>query len=156
MRAMRFVVGCAVAVGMATIPLGTAVADRLPGSDHGGFPESTTLLGANQVPPVTTPGSGTAEITINLGHDELCYHVTVSGLTTPVLASHIHHGTAGTNGPVVIPFPNAAGSNNFAGCVTVDDTLLNQVRSDPSDFYVNVHTTKNPGGEVRGQLGAGT
>jgi hypothetical protein len=153
---MRFAVGCAVAVGIATMPVGIAVADRLPGSEHGGFPESTTLLGANQVPAVATTGTGTAEITINLGHDELCYHVTVSGLSGPVIASHIHHGAAGTNGPVVIPFPNAPGSTNFKGCVTVDDTLLNEVRSDPGDFYVNVHTGLHPGGEVRGQLVAGS
>jgi hypothetical protein len=153
---MRFAAGCAIAVGMSTIPMGTAVAQRLPGSDHGGFLESTTLLGANQVPPVSTPGSGTAEITINLGHDELCYHVTVSGLSSTVIASHIHQGPAGTNGSIVIPFPNAPGSNNFEGCVTVSDTLLNEVRSAPSEFYVNVHTTNHLGGEVRGQLVAGS
>jgi hypothetical protein len=145
-----FLGGVAV-IGLALVPVGTAVADRLPGSDHGGMPESAALLAANQVPPVDTAGSGTAQITINPGHDELCFHVTVTNLSSPVIASHIHQGAAGTNGPIVIPFPGASG-NEFAGCVTVADTLLNQVRSDPSGFYVNVHTTAHPGGEVRGQL----
>jgi hypothetical protein len=116
------------------------------------MPESAVLLAANQVPPVHTAGSGTAQITINPGHDELCFHVTVTNLSGPVLASHIHEGAAGTNGPIVIPFPGATGKTDFAGCVTVADKLLNQVRSDPSGFYVNVHTPAHLGGEVRGQL----
>src|SRR5712691_4667698 len=134
MRAIRFAVGCAAAVGMALVPLGTAVADRLPGSDHGGLPESATLLGANQVPPVSSPGSGAAQITLNFGHDELCYHVTVTNLSSPVIAAHIHQGLAGTNGPIVIPFA-APTTGESEGCVTVADLLLNELRSDPSGFY---------------------
>jgi hypothetical protein len=144
--------GGAAVVGLTLVPVGTAAADRLAGSDHGGMPESAALLAANQVPPVHTAGSGTAQITINPGHDELCFHVTVTNLSGPVLASHIHQGAAGTNGPIVIPFPGASGKNDFSGCVTVADKLLNQVRSNPAGFYVNVHTPAHPAGEVRGQL----
>jgi hypothetical protein len=126
----------------------------LPGSDHGGLPESATLLGGNQVPPVATAGSGTAHITINSGHDELCFLVSVSGLTGPAIAAHIHHGPAGTNGPVVVPFvpPFAFTNGTTKGCVAVADPLLKQILSDPGGFYVNVHTALHPGGEVRGQL----
>jgi hypothetical protein len=99
MRGRRFALGCAVAISVVALPVGTAVGDRLPGSDHGGLPASATLLGANQVPPVATAGSGTAQITINPGHDELCFQVTVSNLTGRALAAHIHRGPAGTNGP---------------------------------------------------------
>ena len=158
MRGLRFVLGCAVAVVVA-LPVGTAVADRLPGSDHGGLPESATLLGANQVPPVATAGSGTAQITINPGHDEICFTVTVSDLTGPALAAHIHRGPAGTNGPIVVPFvpPFAFSATGTAqGCVSVADSLLNNIRSDPGGFYVNVHTAQHLGGEVRGQLTTGS
>jgi hypothetical protein len=158
MRGLRFVLGCAVAVVVA-LPVGTAVADRLPGSDHGGLPESATLLGANQVPPVATAGSGTAQITINPGHDEICFTVTVSHLTGPALAAHIHRGSAGTNGPIVVPFvpPFAFSATGTAqGCVSVADSLLNDIRSDPGGFYVNVHTAQHLGGEVRGQLTMGS
>src|SRR5262245_12799476 len=104
MRNLRVALGCLVAAGIVLVPFGSAVADRLPGSDHGGLPESATLLGANQVPPVTTAGSGTAQVTINPGHDELCFQVTVSNLSGPPLAAHIHQGPAGTNGNIVVPF----------------------------------------------------
>jgi hypothetical protein len=154
MNLRRIVVAC---VAMATMPVlsaGGAAADRLPGSELGGLPESTTLLGANQVPPVASPGSGTARITLNPGHDELCYQVTVANLSSPVIAAHIHEGPAGTNAPIVIPFV-APTTGSSEGCVTISDTLMNGLREDPAGFYVNVHTTAHPGGEVRGQLGRG-
>jgi hypothetical protein len=145
------------------VPFGNAVADRLPGSDHGGLPESATLLGANQVPPVTTAGSGTAQVTINPGHDELCFQITVSNLSGPPLAAHIHQGPAGTNGNIVVPFvpdpftfsPTGSPNATAQGCVPVKDSLLNEIRSDPAGFYVNVHTAMHLGGEVRGQLTMG-
>ena len=159
MRGLRFVLGCAVAISVVALPIGNAFGDRLPGSDHGGLPESATLLGANQVPPVATAGSGTAHITINSGHDELCFQVTVSNLSGPPLFAHIHRGPAGTNGPIVVPFvpPFAFSANGTAqGCVSVADSLLNDIRFDPGGFYVNVHTQLHPGGEVRGQLTMGS
>jgi Cu/Zn superoxide dismutase len=163
MRNLRVILGCLVATGIVVGPFGTAFADRLPGSDHGGLPESATLLGANQVPAVTTAGSGTGQVTINPGHDELCFHITVSNLTGPPLAAHIHKGSAGTNGGIVVPFvpavttfsPPDSVSATAQGCVTVADPLLNEIRSDPAGFYINVHTALHPGGEVRGQLTMG-
>jgi hypothetical protein len=158
MRNLRFALGCLVATGIVVVPFGNAFADRLPGSDHGGLAESATLLGANQAPAVATSGSGTARVTINPGHDELCFQVTVSDLTSPAIAAHIHQGPAGTNGPIVVPFvpPFAFSTNGTSqGCVSVADSLLNKIRSDPGGFYVNVHTTMHPGGEVRGQLTMG-
>ena len=159
MRNLRFVLGCLVLVGIVGAPIGNAFADRLPGSDHGGLAESATLLGANQVPAVPTSGSGTAEVTINPGHDELCFQVTVSNLSGPPLFAHIHRGPAGTNGPIVVPFvpPFAFSATGTAqGCVSVADSLLNDIRSDPGGFYVNVHTAQHLAGEVRGQLTMGS
>ena len=159
MRGLRFALGCAVATTVAAVLVGPAVADRLPGSDQGGLPQSATLVGANQVPPVATAGSGTAHITINSGHDELCFQVTVSNLSGPPLFAHLHRGPAGTNGPIVVPFvpPFAFSATGTAqGCVSVADSLLNDIRSDPGGFYVNVHTAQHLGGEVRGQLTTGS
>jgi hypothetical protein len=75
-------------------------------------------------------------------------------LSSPAIAAHIHQGPAGTNGPIVVPFVPPFGFSNGTsnGCVSVADSLLNEIRSDPGGFYVNVHTTMHPGGEVRGQL----
>ena len=145
-------------VSLALAPLGAA-AERLPGSDHGGAPFQVAL--ASSVSGGT--GSVMAALTINPGQQEVCWNITVSGLSSPVIASHIHRGAAGTNGPVVVPFFNLStpsSANSFSGCAdhnainisTSERELLDAIIADPSGYYVNVHTTHHPGGEVRGQL----
>jgi hypothetical protein len=82
-------------------------------------------------------------------------------------ASHIHAGAVGAGGPVVINFTVPAGgiSNDYAlsgtfGCSDVTVRAPQGINS-CEDFeqalllnntYVNVHSTVNPGGEIRGQL----
>ncbi len=44
-------------------------------------------------------------------------------------------------------------TNGFSStCVAVSADLANALRTNPANYYVNVHTTRFPGGEVRGQL----
>ena len=82
-------------------------------------------------------------------------------------ASHIHAGAAGVGGPVIVNFTVPAGgiSNDYAlsgtfGCSDVTVRAAQGINS-CEDFeqallldntYVNVHSTANPGGEIRGQL----
>jgi len=82
-------------------------------------------------------------------------------------ASHIHVGAAGVNGPIVVNFTVPAGgiSNDYAlsgtfGCTDVVVRAPQGINS-CEDFeqaimlgntYVNVHSTVNGGGEIRGQL----
>lgn len=96
--------------------------------------------------PATT-GSGTATVTIRLGKNELCFTLTVSGLTN-VTAAHIHRGSSGA---IVVPL-TAPTSGTSSGCVTVEKALLQEILGSPGAFYVNVHTTAFPGGQVRGDL----
>ena len=154
----RWFVVALLTIGALLVPAG-ASAERLSGSDHGGAPFTVTLA-----PSVSdSSGSGSVMLTINPGQEEVCWDMQVSGLTTPVIASHIHRGNAGTNGPVVVPFfqfatPSTATS--FSGCAshnainitTSERALLDAIIANPSGYYVNVHTTKHGPGEVRGQL----
>ncbi len=133
-----------------TLP-GLAAADRLEGSDHGGRPLSTTLLGASEVPgPGDPDGSGFATITVNPGQEEICYELTVTGIA-PARAAHIHIAPAGQAGPVVVPLaPPTDGSSS--GCATVDRELAKAIMKNPSAYYVNVHNAEYPAGALRGQL----
>ncbi len=129
------------------------------------------LTGDQQVPPVSTSAFGFAEVQLGNDRNTLEFEVVVCNIAN-VFASHIHVGTAGTNGPVVIPFfgspspgfSSTDGCNTLAeGTRTSADLILRPLAGINSwnDFidaliagntYVNVHTTINPGGELRGQL----
>jgi len=97
------------------------------------------------VPPATT-GSGSFTATIRLGQGQLCYTLTVSGLTPT--AAHIHRASTGA---VVVPLDTPTNGSS-SGCVDVEKTLLKEIATSPSGFYVNVHTQSFPDGQIRGTL----
>ena len=120
------------------------------------------LSGANEVPPADPDGRGLA--LVETGRTRVCFAVAWTRIAPPIFA-HIHAGPVGVNGPVVVLFfdvPELAGAPNaalpdtisaVAGCVGgKDPALLRDIRRQPSDFYVNVHTPEFPGGAIRGQL----
>lgn len=116
-----------------------------PGSSAG--PNQGVKLTANLQPVSGATGSGTAAVTIRLGQEELCYTLTVSGLTN-VTAAHIHRVSTGA---VVVPL-TAPTSGSASGCLHVDKALLQEILSNPAAFYVNVHTMTYPNGQIRGNL----
>ena len=116
-----------------------ASAARIDEASQGGRPLHATLLPQNQIPPTASTGSGTALVTLNQGQGEVCWDVSVTGLTTPVILAHIHRGDAQTNGPVVVDFNEPV--NGLQGCVSADAALIKDIRQNPESYYVNVHTT---------------
>lgn len=124
-------------------------------------PLSALLLGGNEVSPTglanagDPDGVGSATIKItksNASQARLCFGITVAGVDKPIL-THIHKGTAGTNGPIVVDLiPPANGFNASSGCVNVPLALALDIQTDPLNYYVNLHTEQFPAGAVRGQL----
>ena len=125
------------------------------------------LHGGNENPAVLTGSAGTATVTWNAGANTGTYRVEVYNMPVGTTASHIHVGAPGVNGPVVINFTVPAGgiSNDYAltGTFACSDVTVRAPQGINSceDFaqalllgntYVNVHSTANPGGEIRGQL----
>lgn len=110
------------------------------------------LTGGAEVPgPGDTDGKGTADLTLNLDKGEVCYDITASDIQAPT-AAHIHAGAADKAGGVKVPFKKAA-DGSWKGCVPADKTLLNDIKTNPANYYVNVHTAEFPNGAIRGQLG---
>lgn len=128
---------------------------------------NANLSGGNEVPAVVTGSAGTAVVTWNTVTRTGTYRVDVYNMPVGTTASHIHVGADNVGGPVVINFAVPAGgiSNDYAlsGTFACSDVVARAAQGINScdDFeqalllnntYVNVHSTANPGGEIRGQL----
>ncbi len=107
------------------------------------------LSGANEVPAVTTNGTGLGSFVLNYSEEKLEYKVLVSGLSGPIASAHVHFGAAGRAGPVAYPL-NFSG-NTLIGTIDVNSAFVDSLYS--SKVYINVHTATNSGGEIRSQLG---
>ena len=105
------------------------------------------LSGAEEVPPVSTAGSGGGSFTIG-ADGSVKGGVTTSGV--PGTMAHIHQGARGTNGPVIIPLTKSGDTYTALAGAKLTEAQMQAFKA--GNLYVNVHTAKNKGGEVRGQL----
>ena len=111
------------------------------------------LSGAQQVPPVQTPATGTAVLTYDPDSRRLTWSVTYSGLSGPPTMAHFHGpAAAGKNGPVVVWLSKKgdAPPSPFSGEATLTPEQATQFMA--GEWYINVHTKDHPGGEIRGQV----
>jgi len=110
--------------------------------------QQIALSGNNEVPPVATSASGSGTVTIKEDRT-VAVHIMVTGMTAT--AAHIHEAPAGANGPVIVPFTKT-GDNMFDAPAGAKLTDAQYAAYKAGNLYVNVHSAKNPGGEVRAQL----
>jgi len=107
------------------------------------------LKGSNEVPPNTSPASGTAEATLDTTTRQLSYTITYKDLSGPALGAHFHGPVeAGKNAGIVLPFKTVQSPIQGSAPLTeeqVADLLAGK-------WYANIHTAANPGGELRGQM----
>ena len=127
-----------------------------------------TLAGDKEVPPVDTNATGSAGF--SQPHlNNMSFGIQVSDIEK-VSAAHIHQGKEGQNGPVIVTLFKA---ENDTGTGPINGQLLggsisNDMLEGPlagkaievdlvkaiqdGEAYVNVHTTDNPDGAIRGQI----
>lgn len=152
----------------AVFALATATAFAACGSDSSTtvLPTTTTYVsvmnGNNEVPARSTTATGTA--TYALTGNILTYVVTVTGLTGPATASHIHVGGSTVSGGVIVPFVTAgvASGSITSGLIDLSQPVTNGSASITGDSlkvllnngqaYTNIHTAQFGGGEIRGQI----
>jgi CHRD domain-containing protein len=107
------------------------------------------LKGSNEVPPNSSPASGTAEATLNTETKVLTWTVTFKDLTGPPVGAHFHGpGEPGKNAGIVLPFKTLV--SPIQGTATLTDTQMNDLLA--GRWYANIHTGANPGGELRGNM----
>ena len=82
----------------------------------------------------------------------LKWKLTFAKLTGPATAAHIHMAGKGKAGNVVVPLCGPC-TTGMTGTATLTAAELSAFKKHL--LYVNVHTAKNPNGEIRGQLASG-
>lgn len=141
---------------------------------------TATLTGASESPPTASPGTGFALVTIDTTLNTLFVDVSFSGLLGTTTASHIHCctsspgiGNAGvaTQTPTFLNLPLGVTAGSFTQ--TLDMTLASSwnpafITAEggttagaeaaliaglaADEAYLNIHSTVDPGGEIRGYL----
>jgi len=135
---------------------------------------SARLIGANEVPPINTAGTGDFQMTIQQG--TITFELTWAGLSAPAEAAHLHFAPSKVSGGVMIwlcggggqPACPATTEGTITGTITAAnvtgptsqginpgdlDSALEAVRDGLS--YVNIHNDNFPPGEIRGQIRRG-
>jgi hypothetical protein len=155
---------------LALAVLSVAIAGIVAANDKSRF--KTALTGYEETPSVSSAGSGEFTATVDDANQTIHYTLTFANLNSNVLFAHVHFGQRGVAGGVAAflcgggskPAPCLAGMPN-SGTITPADVigpagqgiapgewneLVAAIRSGVA--YANVHSTTQPGGEIRGQI----
>jgi hypothetical protein len=129
-----------------------------------------TLSGENEVPAITSSVTGTATVDL-LEDGTIGYAMTLVNpdgvLLLGAAGAHIHCGASGMNGPVVAFLAQPVDGGLLTSPLEVsgvldDSSIVNAACGSTiamlyasikaGGAYINVHSTENPAGEVRGQI----
>jgi hypothetical protein len=144
---VKKLVSIVVACALAMLVLAAVSSAR---SSSGMYHLSATLNAGQEIPKqVVKNQSAHGSFSATLSGTHLVWKLTFTKLTGPATAAHIHLGAMGKAGNVVVPLCTPCKSP-VKGTATISASLLKTIKKHGT--YVNVHTAKNPNGEIRGQL----
>ncbi len=177
-RRGRLGVGVLVAIAATIAVVQVAVAAQ----GNGPSKVRETLSGYEEVPAISSTGGGEFHATIAPDGKSMTYELTYGKLEGDVLQAHIHLAQADVNGGIVlylcsnlaapagVPLPPACpASGTVTGELDADDVFNGAAAQGIGDdefaeivqalragkTYVNVHSSRNPGGEIRAQIEQG-
>lgn len=113
---------------------------------------TATLNGASETPPNASAATGSATFTYTVATKILSGTITFSGITTATTVAHIHLGAVGVAGNPVFTIE---ASGPFTSPITYSTPALTAAQYADllaGNYYVNIHSTAFPNGEIRGQL----
>ena len=152
------------AVALAALPMAASATIKV---------YSFNLSATQEVPTNTSTAAGSFQLTVDDTANTVSFSMAAFNFVGTVTAAHIHFGLAGSNGSVVYDLYNlsipASNNSDISGLIffipnsfgfattsakPVGLTLADNINAMPWSYYVNVHTTFKPGGEIRGQVAA--
>jgi CHRD domain len=143
----KLIVKLVVVIAAFTLGACAMYKDNAPSWMPGSNAIKVSLTGSEEVPPVTVPGTGSG--TFRVAEDGA-----ISGSVTTKdvqgTMAHIHRGAKGANGPVIVPLDKNGDTYTVPAGRKLTPEQMNDLKA--GNLYVNVHTNRYKGGEVRGQL----
>ena len=161
-------------LGLAVLMAGLLVAS-LAGASGGKKNVKAKLTGFQEVPAVSSFGSGSFTASIDTDAQTITYELSYGGLNSTAMAAHIHLAQRGANGGVIAFLcgggdkpacpAGTGGTETVSGVIDAADVigpagqgieagefdeLVRAIRAGVT--YANVHTLTQPGGEIRGQI----
>ena len=118
-------------------------------------PTTTTALkaslsGEQEVPPTPSGALGTGSLSLEAATRIISGSFTLDGMTAN--AAHIHQANAGVSGPIIVPLTETApGTWSVPAATTLTEAQASAFAA--GGLYFNAHSTANPNGEIRGQIG---
>ena len=111
---------------------------------------SAKLTAGQEVPKPKGAAGATGTFVGTLVGRKLTWKVTYKSLTGKAMQAHIHMGRPGKSGNVLVPLCPPGCRSGMHGTKTVSSAIRDAIEHGRT--YVNVHTAKNPAGEIRGQV----
>jgi len=129
---------------------------------------SAFMNGAQEVPPVNTPATGSGALIWDDVTGSISGHMVAFNLSSAVTNYHVHVGAVGVSGPVRVNLRFASNTETTNGSIWTTQFNLNANNAGvlnggitipqltalllSGDAYFNIHTSQHPPGEIRGQL----
>lgn len=145
MRKLALVIGAASAAVLSAVAGAASTAES--------FSYRATMTTRAEVPKpkaaATAAGVFTATVRKDASASSIRWTLTFRNLSGKAVAAHVHRGKPGVAGAVVLALcgPCKTGQKGFVAIPRAAADLLQR-----GGGYVNVHTAKNPAGEIRGQV----
>ena len=117
--------------------------DWMPGSGA----MKVSLSGAEEVPPAKSDGKGSGSFRV-AEDGTLTGNVATEGVKGTM--AHIHQGAKGQNGPVIVPLTKNGDTYSVPEGKKLTADQIKALKD--GNLYVNVHSDRYKGGEVRAQL----
>ena len=121
--------------------------DKMPDWMPGSGAMKVSLTGAEEVPPAKSDGKGSGSFRVT-EDGTISGSVTTEGVKGTM--AHIHQGAKGQNGPVIVPLTKNGDTYTVPDGRKLTPAQLEALKQ--GNLYVNVHSDRYKGGEVRAQL----
>jgi hypothetical protein len=138
---------------MLVVPMNSCKKDSAPSTVV--EKKGIALQGSQEVPVKVTAASGTVDVSYDKATKMLHYTAIWNGLTAPVSGMHFHGpAVRGEIATVIVPITDypAGTAGTVTGMITLNETTQKEADLLANKWYFNIHTSTNPGGEIRGQV----